>query len=88
MANKAALCHSYPLSFHPNDCAGCNEFLFCAKQQDDFYAECWCPYCCWLGTWDECKVRTIKATHYDPEEKYYLCPMCNQDVEDTNTPGC
>lgn len=71
-------------NFHEDDCAGCNSFLDCAKQQEDFSAECWCPYCYWLGTWDECEVKVIKQTWLDPEERYALCPHCRENVEDVN----
>lgn len=67
--------------WHQDDCVGCPKFLSCARQQDGYYAECWCPDCCWLGTWDDCNVRVIRETRLDPEERYALCPQCGQDVE-------
>ena len=76
-------CAGY-LHFHEDDCVGCNQFLDCAKQQDDFSAECWCPYCCWLGTWDDTDVKITPQTMMDPEERQYLCPHCHKDVEDVN----
>lgn len=74
-------CHTIPPSFYEDDCAGCSEFLNCARQQDGFDAECWCPCCYWMGYWDDCDVKIIPMTRQDPEERYSLCPLCGKDVE-------
>ena len=76
-------CHEIPPHFHEDDCAGCNQFIECARQQDDFNAECYCPYCCWMGQYYDCNVKVIPQTMQDPEERYPLCPLCGRDVEDT-----
>jgi hypothetical protein len=44
-------------------------------------AECYCPYCWWGGSWDDCSERVIKQTMFDPEERYALCPDCGKEVE-------
>ena len=45
-------------------------------------AECYCPYCWWGGSWDDCIVRIVKQTMHDPEERTALCPECGKEVED------
>lgn len=67
--------------FHGDDCGGCNHFLDCARQQEDFSAECICWHCHWLGYYDDCGLRVIHQTYLDPEERYATCPNCGQDVE-------
>ena len=70
--------------FHLDDCAGCQDFITCARQQEDFSAECWCPYCYWMGYWDDVRVKITPQTMQDPEERQYFCPLCNKEVEDVN----
>jgi hypothetical protein len=77
-------CHTIPASWHDDDCAGCERFIECARVQDGFNAECWCPYCYWYGYWDDCEVKVIRETRMDPEERYSLCPLCGKEVEDVN----
>ena len=70
--------------FHEDDCAGCNQFIECARQQEDFDAECYCPYCYWLGQWADVNVKTTPQTMQDPEERQYFCPLCGRGVEDAS----
>ena len=44
-------------------------------------AECYCPYCWWGGSWNECDARVVKQTMYDPEKRTALCPDCGKEVE-------
>ncbi len=75
-------------NFHEDDCVGCNNFLDCAKQQEDFDAEAICWKCYWLGDYEDCGMRTIRGSRerggppLEPDEHYATCPQCGSDVED------
>lgn len=78
-AKKKDPCHDG--HFHQDDCAGCREFLDCAKREEDFDAECFCWNCYTLLYWDDCDLKVIPQTWQDPEERYALCPHCGREVE-------
>ena len=80
-AMKQQSCHGGADHFHEDDCTGCDRFIKCFRKTDGFDCECYCPYCYWTGYWDDCDVKVIPMTHYDPEERYSLCPLCGQNVE-------
>lgn len=78
---KRSPCAVVPPPWHEDDCAGCNSYIKCAKQDDSFDSEAICWNCFWHGYWDDCNVKVILATHQDPEERYSLCPRCGNDAE-------
>ena len=43
--------------------------------------ECYCPYCYWMGQWDDVNVNITPQTMQDPEERQYFCPLCGREVE-------
>lgn len=81
-AMKQQSCSGGATYFHEDDCAGCQDYIRCAKQSDGFNYETYCTYCNWMGYWDDCNVKIIPMTYQDPEERYSLCPLCGNDTED------
>lgn len=73
------------MNFHWDDCAGCAEFVACARQGGDWPGdiEVFCS-CGWWGREEDRSSRIVqRQTWQDPEVWEHCCPECgNVDLED------